>query len=232
MEKMKYVLDEYPRPQFARESWDNLNGTWNFSFDDKNEGETKKWYENTIFPRKINVPYVYESLASGINDKTYHENVWYQREYLINSEYDKKRVILNSQGADYITKLWINGIYVGLHKGSSNKFKFDITDHVRFGEVNIIVIKCEDSKSTCQPRGKQRWHDESYGCWYVQSTGIWKTIWMEYLDNINLEKVKITPNIDEATVSFEYTINNFKKNNEIWLVTQISFRGKIGRAHV
>ena len=42
MEKMKYVLDEYPRPQFARESWDNLNGTWNFSFDDKNERETKK----------------------------------------------------------------------------------------------------------------------------------------------------------------------------------------------
>jgi len=229
MENMKYVLDEYPRPQFAREAWDNLNGLWNFCFDDKNEGETKKWYKNYEFNKKINVPYVYESLASGIHDESHHENVWYQREFIINSNYNNKRIILNFQGADYITKVWINGAYVGSHKGSSNKFKFDITDYVKSTDVNNLVIKCEDSKSTCQPRGKQRWHDKNYACWYVQSTGIWKTVWMEYLSEVNLERVKITPNIDEATVSFEYTVNNFKKDKELKLVTEISFRGTLIR---
>ena len=32
-----------------------------------------------------------------------------------------------------------------------------------------------------QPRGKQRWLPESYGCFYVQTTGIWKTVWSEYV---------------------------------------------------
>ncbi len=226
MENKKYVLDEYPRPQFAREAWDNLNGIWNFAFDDTNEGETLKWYNEKEFDKKINVPYVYESLASGIHDESHHANVWYQREFLLDSKYDKKSIILNFQGADYITKVWINGTYVGLHKGSSNKFKFDITKYVKFGDVNNLVVKCEDSKSTCHPRGKQRWHDENYACWYVQSTGIWKTVWMEYLNDSNLEMVKITPNIDDATASFEYSLSNFRSDMDLRVVTEISFKGK------
>ena len=44
---------------------------------------------------------------------------------------------------------------------------------------NEIVVKVEDSFDPQQPRGKQRWVKDSFGCWYVQTTGIWKTVWME-----------------------------------------------------
>ena len=37
MEKIK----DYPRPQLVRNEWQNLNGKWNFIFDDENIGEKK-----------------------------------------------------------------------------------------------------------------------------------------------------------------------------------------------
>ena len=229
MEYKELALKEYPRPQFVRKDWDNLNGLWEFSFDDRNVGENEVWYNRKELGKKINVPYVYESIASGIHDETHHENVWYQREVFINSKHAQKRIILNFQGADYITKVWINGKYVGSHRGSSNKFKFDITNHVILGQLNNIVVKCQDSKSCCQPRGTQRWHDSNYGCWYVQSTGIWKTVWLEYVTNTNFEKVKITPDVDDSSVSFEYTIDNFEAHKDLNVITTISFNEQLIR---
>lgn len=53
-------------------------------------------------------------------------------------------------------------------------------------------MKVEDSFDPQQPRGKQRWVKDSFGCWYVQTTGIWKTVWMEYVPEIYLNQVKMT----------------------------------------
>ena len=37
-------IKDYPRPQFVRKEWQNLNGEWNFIFDDKREGELKEYF--------------------------------------------------------------------------------------------------------------------------------------------------------------------------------------------
>ncbi|HBE77082.1 MAG TPA: glycoside hydrolase family 2 [Firmicutes bacterium] len=229
MKTLEWTLNEYPRPQFVRRSWDNLNGLWDFAFDDQNIGEAKCWYHHGEFDKKINVPFVYESKASGIQDETHHPNVWYQRAVVIDSQYAGQRILLHFQGADYLTKVWVNGAYLGLHRGSSNKFQFDITHFVKLGAANSITVKCEDSKSCCQPRGKQRWHDKNFGCWYVQSTGIWKTVWIEYVADTHIEKVKITPDVDDASVLFEYSIHNFEVHPHLKIVTTLSYKGQLIR---
>lgn len=49
---------EYPRPQFRRDSWQNLNGEWEFAFDDKNEGKAHGWWKgDKKLGQKINVPF-------------------------------------------------------------------------------------------------------------------------------------------------------------------------------
>ena len=45
---MQYEHKEYPRPQFRRERWQNLNGEWEFAFDDKNEGMNCQTKCNTL----------------------------------------------------------------------------------------------------------------------------------------------------------------------------------------
>ena len=76
---MKNYIKNYPRPQFVRNKWANLNGDWNFTFDDENLGEEKEYYISFPIRNKINVPFTYETELSGIKDESVHYVVWYNK---------------------------------------------------------------------------------------------------------------------------------------------------------
>lgn len=223
---MKCYKKDYPRPQFVRENWENLNGEWNFSFDDKNCGEKEKWYISFPEALKIQVPFTYETKLSGIQDETCHNQIWYQRNITVNQrELNEHRLMLHFEGSDFCTKVWVNGQYAGEHKGGYSRFSFDITNMVKVGE-NSLTVKVEDSFNTQQPRGKQRWVNENFGCWYVQTTGIWKTVWTEYVPETSLEFAKMTPVFSKGVLELEYQINaaecTYKKKVEV--TAEVSFK--------
>ncbi|MBS4219112.1 glycoside hydrolase family 2 [Bacillus sp. FJAT-49711] len=215
---------EYPRPHFDRGNWLNLNGEWNFAFDKENTGEKEKWYESGNLQQKIIVPFTYETKASGIGEEEFYANIWYQRQVTVPEEYGDKKTILHFQAADYITKVWINGKFVGKHQGGQIAFSFNITDFVGENRELNIVVKNEDSFSCHQPRGKQRWQDKNFGCWYVQTTGIWQTVWLEFLNEAHVDSVKITPDIDTESVEFSYHFTEeLDFTNNLTLKTDITF---------
>lgn len=217
---------EHPQPQFERNEWLNLNGEWNFKFDRENKGEKEKWYLKPNFDKKIIVPFTYETIASGIGEEVFCPYVWYQKSFTIPIEYEKKKVILHFQAADYLTRVWVNGNFVGERKGGQIAFAFNITDYLDEKMELNIVVKIEDSQSCYQPRGKQRWLENSYECWYVQTTGIWQTVWLEFLNEAHLELVKITPDIDKESVEFMYDVSG-NTDQPLVLKTSISFKGKL-----
>ena len=106
---MNTYIEEYPRPQLVRKRWTNLNGIWDFQFDDDNKGEWEKWYVN--FPeahQKIQVPFAYETDKSGIAEHKAHWYVWYHRQIEV-SELEKTDCqILHFEGSDFWTKVWVN----------------------------------------------------------------------------------------------------------------------------
>ena len=204
---MKCYKKDYPRPQFVRENWENLNGTWDFGFDDDHVGEKEKWYVNFGGDKKIQVPFTYETKLSGIQDETRHDYIWYRRNIQVDGKrLEKENYVLHFEGCDFITKVWVNGELAGSHRGGYSRFSFDITNLLKDGE-NELVVKAEDSFDMQQPRGKQRWIDENFGCWYVQTTGIWKTVWSEYVPKVNLASVKMTPVLEQHCLELEYEVN-------------------------
>ena len=204
---MKCYIKDYPRPQFVRKDWENLNGMWDFKFDDKNVGEKEKWYKSFESNMQIQVPFTYETKLSGIQDESRHDHIWYHKLIQVDGEKLKtNKYIIHFEGSDFITKLWVNGQYAGSHGGGYARFSFDITNLVKDGE-NELTVKVEDSFDIQQPRGKQRWSDENFRCWYVQTTGIWKTVWTEYVPKINLDYVKMTPNIQDFCMEMEVDVN-------------------------
>lgn len=199
-------IKNYPRPQFVRDNWMNLNGEWNFILDDKNIGEEQKYYNSFPSSKKIQVPFTYETKMSGIHDETIHENVWYQKNITITENSKEEHTILHFEGSDFKTKVWINGNYVGMNVGGYHRFSFDITNFLVVGENNF-TIKVEDSLSKSQPRGKQRYKKESWKCWYIQTTGIWKTIWLEKVSKDYIISSKKTPDFDTNSIEIELLIN-------------------------
>lgn len=204
---------EFPRPDFVRKNWVNLNGEWDFSFD-----------KNT-FDKKITLPFCYQSQMSGIGETTDHDIVWYRKNFSVNKNYlENQNLLLKFGAVDYEMHLWLNDQYVGNHTGGHTSFEFDISDLVSEG-ANTIEIKVLDYKNTDKPRGKQTWIGKEFGCWYTPTTGIWQTVWLEYVGKTYLKRVKITPNTKDLLATCEFFISSYEKT-ELIVSAKIDISGE------
>jgi beta-galactosidase/beta-glucuronidase len=202
----KITFNESPRPQFVRDNYEILDGVWNFRFDHDNTGEDKGYQNGFEKEYDIVVPFAYQCPASNVNIQKRCDYVWYERAIDVNLE-ENQDLLLHLEGSDYLTKVYVNGKYVGCDTGAYHRLTFDITKYVVSGE-NKLVIKCEDDYSVEKPRGKQRWKDDNFGCWYVDTTGIYKSVWLEKVNHSRVENVKITPLLSEEKVILEYETLN------------------------
>jgi len=205
----KYIAG-YPRPQFVRDAWLSLDGDWSFRFDDDKEGLAQQWFNEWPQSQTITVPFTYETKASGIGDERPHSCLWYERSFIVPEPYHNQRVILNFQAVDYKATVWINGKMAGEHEGGYAAFSFDITNYVLLDQENRVTVQVEDELSRTQPRGKQRWISDNFGCWYVQTTGIWQSVWLEFVAPAYVEKVRMTPDIDTSTIAFDYMLKGLE----------------------
>ena len=197
---------EYPRPQFERAEWVNLNGdSWTVEFDPGKSGEQqgRELFKSKGFSRRIVVPFCIESELSGIGYKDFMPQVWYHRKLAIPAAYAGKRILLNFGAVDYTCVVYLDGKAVGEHSGGFSSFAIDLTSYVEPGAVHDLVVKVVNNPQTgSQPRGKQSDKYESYGCLYTRVTGIWQTVWIEAVDKAALKRVDIVPDLDNAAMSF------------------------------
>ena len=193
---------EHPKPQFQRESWLNLNGTWDFEIDNGRSGQPRKLFApDASFAQKITVPFCPESELSGIGNKDFMYGVWYKRTFAVPTEQKGKKVFLHIGAADYKTFVYVNGSLAGTHKGGYVSFRVDVTEFVSDGE-NVLTIYCEDdTRNPMIPRGKQSEEYFSHGCDYTRTTGIWQTVWLEFVPVTYIDKVKFFPDAKNGFVN-------------------------------
>lgn len=189
-------LPEYPRPQFVRDSYLNLNGVWQVSFS-----------ESSVIPNDFDyetvVPFSPECPLSGVNrELKKNEYLIYQRSFDIPPDFNKGRIFIHFGAVDQIACVYINKRKVGVHHGGYTPFSFEITDYVSVGENTINVSVRDFCESNQYSRGKQK--TKRGGIWYSPQSGIWQTVWIESTPVDYIPSVKITPDFDKQTVSFEY----------------------------
>lgn len=215
----------YPRPQFVREAWQNLNGSWQFCFDDNNEGLAEKWYlDEKEFRDQIEVPFVYQCKLSGIQEDKNHEILWYKKSFEIETN-GKERVLLHFGAVDYHAMIFLNGGLVCEHEGGHTSFTVDITDFLDKNkkEQSLAVRVYDPLEDELIPRGKQIWEDQPKGIWYTGTTGIWQTVWVEKVNHKYISDLKFTSLFDEGKESIICITEDTDFGDAI--AYQISFEG-------
>ena len=181
---------EYPRPQFVRESYINLNGEWDFEFDFGNSGKARGMYKTDAeYSKKIIVPFCPESELSGIGYKDFMRSVWYRRK--VDLQKGEGRTLLHFEAVDYEAYVWVNEKPFPVHTGGYTGFTLDITDAVIDGENTIVLNAVDLMIAGVQPRGKQSEEFYSHGCDYTRTTGIWQTVWIEQVPQSYIKSSKI-----------------------------------------
>lgn len=192
---------EYPRPQFERSEWVNLNGEWSYTFDFVGSGMERALYKSTGFEGKITVPFCPESKLSGVGYTDFINNIWYQRSITMPQAWAGKNIMLNFGAVYYNSEIYIDGKLAGRHFGGSTSFSVDITKFVSDGKTHSLVVHAySDTRSLKQPAGKQNVRHTQFECMYTRCTGIWQTVWMEPVAPAALLRTQVITDIDQKQI--------------------------------
>jgi beta-galactosidase/beta-glucuronidase len=215
---------EHPKPQFMRQKWTNLNGEWDFAFDFSKSGAERKMYETGDYTHKINVPFCPESVLSGVHFTDFIPAVWYKRTVTVSAEDLTGEVLLHFGAVDYETTLWVNGKKAGTHIGGYCSFYFKIAKFLHEGENTIVVYAQDDTRAAHQPTGKQCEQLRSNGCMYTRTTGIWQTVWLEFVPKVYVKKIRILPHAEEGSVTVSVWLNQAVPGAAV--NTRVSYKGE------
>lgn len=214
---MANVWSEYPRPQMRRKNFLSLNGVWKLN------------------GRDIVVPYPPQSKLSKY-DGEIGDNLVYELDFRMsdfdNGELGGSRVILHFGAVDQKAKVIVNGHTVGEHEGGYLAFEFDITDVIKPWESNYLRVEVEDTLSQMYPYGKQC--KKRGGMWYTPVSGIWKSVWIEYVPQKYIKELKITPDLEGVSIELYGDVEGFMAKVALpdGDFVEKKFEGKIGRINL
>lgn len=184
----------YPRPDSRRSNlvWESLNGPWDFLFDDTDIGLHDYWHKTglpshaatsdnakPVIKRTITVPFVFQCAASHINERGIHEVLWYERLIddmrSVEDHGRGQRLMLRFGAVDYHAMVWLDGFFVGEHRGGHVPFDVDLSEAAHFSSSTArhrVTVRVFDSATDkTQPRGKQFWGPKPEHIWYTPSSG-------------------------------------------------------------
>ncbi len=188
-------LPEYPRPQMVRQHWQNLNGRWQCAF-------TPDDIPPQSFDKTIVVPFSPEAALSGVGRQLQPgEYLWYRRSLIVEEMPTEKRCLLHFGAVDQYALILVNGRQAGSHEGGYLPFTLDITHYLHTGE-NTITVRVQDNSDRCQRAyGKQKL--KRGGMFYTAQSGIWQTVWLEWVPRYAMDRLQITPDETGVTVQLQ-----------------------------
>lgn len=136
---------------------ESLNGVWQYAVDQYDTCLRQKWYNERYFDEQgfsLPVDYSFDHWPEmelpkcwNVFDKEYHiydGSMVFTKKFSYAKKLEKERVVLRIGAANYICRVFINGEYVGMHRGSSTPAFFEITNCLK--DMNRIIIAVDSTR--------------------------------------------------------------------------------------
>lgn len=158
-------------------------------------------------------------------------NVWYMKKFKVTPDMTEpgKRIELEFKGVDYKAEVYLNKQKLGEHEGYFEPFKFDITDKIKPGKMNLIQVKVNSDTDHGAPFMKKQikgifaQHDARPGGAgsrsHIGNTGgIWNDVVLRTTGMQTIENSHVTSDLSDdhkkADLKFNYTLLNHEDNSK------------------
>ncbi|MBM3238879.1 hypothetical protein FJZ31_21520 [Candidatus Poribacteria bacterium] len=204
----------------------SLNGQWLLATDPQNVGKEKRWFEGGP------IAGAQDSTVPGIIQQTfpgYHGVVWYWRtltptspltpllkleERGIGGEKERGRYLLRFWAVDYLTDVWLNGIYVGGHEGGETPFVLDVTNAIKLGTENLLALRVLNP--TNEPINgitlKQTPHRNKVVPYVTGGSynhgGIMQSVELLYVPPVRISDIFARPEVDSGIIRLQAKVRN------------------------
>ena len=126
------------RTSFKLENWKFIKA--DISSAESRFTDTKEGWQDVTVPHTYNAEDV---LSKG--DFYYRGIAWYRTEFEIPTSQRNQRNFIRFEGVSLVADVFVNGKYIGEHKGGYSAFCFELTPHLVHGEKNSIAVKVDNS---------------------------------------------------------------------------------------
>ncbi len=143
-----------------------LDGAWKFIASDTLTGAQATNYADGAWS-SVSVPHTWDS----VDGVTLHTNSWYRTHFTSDATDAGKRVYVYFEGAFQVASVYVNGVYLGQHRGGYTRFIFDATSAINIGGDNVLAVMVSNADcADCLPDGTPRLF-KGYG-------GIYRKAWI------------------------------------------------------
>ncbi len=205
-------LSEYPRKQFERDSYFNLNGLWKY----------KVFSDNNLFTnynKDIVVPYCIESPLSDVSiDLKDNEKIGYLKVFSFPKDFIKDIIYLHFGAISGSCDIYLNRNFIYHNEDSFTPISVDISKYIK-DDKNEIVIIVHNNRL---PLGRQ--NHEGNKKWHSIVSGIWQTVWCESVGCNHIKNIKYITDLDNKTI--EIKIDCEKVIEDIPVYCEVFFGGK------
>lgn len=205
----------YGYPSTHRQKEVLLNN-WEYYLDEGEAGFLSEPPEDVTW-KTVSIPHSLKLSSSTKDDNpddeyqlTFHRWIgWYKREINVDAIAGQK-IFLEFEGAHQVTKLWVNGKYVGEHAvGGYTPFHFDISDYVNVGSDNEIILSVDNRRNSNIPPEGDRYD-------YIKWSGLYRDVYLVTTDPLHItfpwESTSGGVFIATPTVTAEDATINIKTN--------------------
>lgn len=185
----------------------SLNGDWQFLASNTiSEGKVLK--ENYVSWDKLTVPGNWDTENAYAN---FVGNGYYQKEINIPNNWKEKQIRLHFEAVYETAKVWLNGKFLGIHKGGYTPFEFNITDKAILGKKNSILVQANNSYKR--------------GAWWGWG-GISRSVSLIANENVRMkfQHISAIPNFETQKIQFKILYhfeNNASKKERVKVLTNI-----------
>lgn len=183
-----------------------LKEKWRFKSGKRNEGKLGKWFESSYDVstwRQVFVPSCWNTYDGSLEH--YQGAGYYRKSFFVPENWSEKQISLHFLGVNQRAKVWINGEYVGSHRGGFTGFSFEIKDFVEVGKLNDLAVKVDSTREYfAVPAKNYIW--KNWG-------GIYREVYLEASNNLSISNSFV-----DSRLNLEN--NNSIENVEIWIKNQ------------
>ena len=166
----------------------------------------------------VNIPHTWND--KDADDETpgfYRGPVWYRKQLFIDKSQEGRRAVIYFEGANQEVRFYLNGQFVGEHKGGYTRFCFDITPHLRYGQENLFAIYVNNVYNPNIP---------PLSADFTFFGGIYRDVYLQFMNPVHIATndyassgVYIrTPEVNNSAASVEITTlltNDMSQSTEI-----------------
>ncbi|MEH7117494.1 glycoside hydrolase family 2 TIM barrel-domain containing protein [Neobacillus vireti] len=121
----------------------NINSNWQFIRQDEENAYALNY--NTENWQEVELPHTWNAIDGANGFDYYKGSCWYRKEFVLDALEQENRVYIEFNGSNSITDVYVNGHYLGQHRGGYSIFRFDITNVVEFGKKNTLSVKVDNT---------------------------------------------------------------------------------------